>query len=60
MIHIFFDIVRSQNPGIAFGLFSQSDVRFRTTILIGFSVVAILTLAFLLTPVSAAGTGPPG
>lgn len=45
----FFDIVRSQNPGVAFGLFSQSNLRFRTVILIGFSCVAILILAVLLT-----------
>ena len=45
----FFDIVRSQNPGVAFGLFAQSDMRFRTTILIGFSVLAIAILAVLLT-----------
>jgi signal peptidase II len=45
----FFDIVRSQNPGVAFGLFAQSASRFRTALLIGFSVVAILVLAVLLT-----------
>src|ERR1700683_2133578 len=45
----FFDIVRSQNPGVAFGLFAQSELRFRSVILIGFSVVAILVLAVLLT-----------
>ena len=45
----FFDIVRSQNPGVAFGLFAQSDMRFRTVILIGFSVLAIVVLAVLLT-----------
>lgn len=45
----FFDIVRSQNPGVAFGLFSQSNLRFRTAILIGFSVLAIFILGVLLT-----------
>src|SRR5690242_3585124 len=45
----FFDIVRSQNPGVAFGLFSQSNLRFRSTILIGFSILAIVILAVLLT-----------
>jgi signal peptidase II len=45
----FFDIVRSQNPGVAFGLFAQSNMRFRTTILIGFSVLAIVILGVLLT-----------
>jgi signal peptidase II len=45
----FFDIVRSQNPGIAFGLFSQSDSRFRSVLLIGFSILALVVLAVLLT-----------
>jgi signal peptidase II len=45
----FFDIVRSQNPGVAFGLFAQSNSHFRTAILIGFSVLAIVILAILLT-----------
>lgn len=45
----FFDIVRSQNPGVAFGLFAQSASHFRTAILIGFSILAILILAVLLT-----------
>jgi len=45
----FFDIVRSQNPGVAFGLFAQSDSPWRPMILIGFSVLAILVLAILLT-----------
>src|SRR5215471_1762063 len=45
----FFDIVRSQNPGVAFGIFAQSNLRFRTAILIGFSVMAIVVLAILLT-----------
>jgi signal peptidase II len=45
----FFNIVRSENPGVAFGLFSQTASQYRTVILIGFSVVAILVLAVLLT-----------
>jgi signal peptidase II len=45
----FFDIVRSQNPGVAFGLFAESNLKFRTAILIGFSVLAILILGVLLT-----------
>jgi signal peptidase II len=45
----FFDIVRSQNPGVAFGLFAHSGSQFRTVILIGFSVLAIVILAVLLT-----------
>jgi signal peptidase II len=45
----FFDIVRSQNPGVAFGLFATSNSQFRGSILIGFSIVAIAVLAILLT-----------
>jgi signal peptidase II len=45
----FFDIVRSENPGVAFGLFAQSASHFRTAILIAFSVLAILILGVLLT-----------
>jgi signal peptidase II len=45
----FFNIVRSENPGVAFGLFAQSNMRFRTTILIVFSVLAVAILAVLLT-----------
>jgi signal peptidase II len=44
----FFDIVRSENPGVAFGLFSQSNLRFRTAILIGFSILALVVLGVLL------------
>lgn len=45
----FFNIVRSENPGVAFGLFSQTASQYRTVILIGFSVLAIVILAVLLT-----------
>jgi signal peptidase II len=45
----FFNIVRSQNAGVAFGLFAQSNSQFRAAILIGFSVIAIVVLAVLLT-----------
>src|SRR5271165_1366101 len=45
----FFDIVRSQNPGVAFGLFAQSGSHFRSAILIGFSIIAIVVLGILLT-----------
>lgn len=44
----FFDIVRSQNPGVAFGLFSESTSRFRTALLIAFSLVAVGLLAGIL------------
>lgn len=44
-----FDIVRSENPGVAFGIFATTNVRFRAAILIAFSVLAIAILAYLLT-----------
>jgi signal peptidase II len=44
----FFSIVRSENPGVAFGMFSESTSRFRTGALIGFSVLAIGILAWML------------
>jgi signal peptidase II len=44
----FFDIVRSQNPGIAFGLFAQSTSRFRTGLLISFSLIAVAILIGML------------
>ncbi|MDQ6706638.1 MAG: signal peptidase II [Acidobacteriota bacterium] len=44
----FFDIVKSQNPGVAFGLFSESTSRFRTGLLIAFSLLAVAILAGIL------------
>jgi signal peptidase II len=44
----FFDIVHSQNPGAAFGLFSESDSRWRGVLLIGFSSIALIILAVML------------
>jgi signal peptidase II len=44
----FFNIVRSQNPGVAFGMFSETASHFRTPILIGVSVIAVLLLAGML------------
>jgi signal peptidase II len=44
----FFNIVRSQNPGVAFGIFAENSSQSRTAILIGFSVVAVLLLAGML------------
>ncbi|MDQ2901579.1 MAG: signal peptidase II [Acidobacteriota bacterium] len=44
----FFDIVKSQNPGVAFGLFSESTSRFRTGLLIAFSLLAVAILAAIL------------
>ena len=44
----FFDIVRSQNRGAAFGLFSEFDSEWRGILLIGFSCVALVVLASML------------
>ena len=44
----FFSIVRSENPGIAFGLFQESTSKYRTGILIIFSLLAIVILAWML------------
>ncbi|MDQ6664008.1 MAG: signal peptidase II [Acidobacteriota bacterium] len=43
-----FNIVKSQNPGVAFGLFSESTSRFRTSLLIAFSLLAVAILAGIL------------
>ncbi len=48
MIPGFFNIVRSQNPGVAFGMFAESASHSRTPILIGLSIVAVLLLAGML------------
>lgn len=44
----FFNIVRSGNPGVAFGMFSDSTSRAHTLLLIGLSVLAIALLAGML------------
>jgi signal peptidase II len=44
----FFNIVRSQNPGVAFGIFAENASQSRTPILIGLSIVAVLLLAIML------------
>jgi signal peptidase II len=44
----FFNLVRSQNPGVAFGIFAETSGRARTPILIGLSVIAVLLLAVML------------
>src|SRR5580704_2925406 len=44
----FFNIVRSQNPGVAFGMFAESSSHSRTPVLVGLSVVAVLVLAAML------------
>jgi len=44
----FFNIVRSENPGIAFGMFQNGGSHSQTLILIAFSIVAVLLLAGML------------
>jgi signal peptidase II len=44
----FFNIVRSENPGVAFGIFADSSSHSRTPILIALSIVAVLLLAGML------------
>jgi signal peptidase II len=44
----FFNIVRSQNPGVAFGILGESASHSRTPVLIGLSIVAVLLLAGML------------
>jgi len=42
------NIVSSRNPGVAFGLFSESASSYRTAVLVLFSVAAVAILAALL------------
>ena len=44
----FFNIVRSQNPGVAFGIFAENSSRSRTPLLVGLSIVAVVLLAGML------------
>lgn len=44
----FFEIVHSQNRGAAFGLFANSTSEWRTTLLVGFSVAALVALVVML------------
>ncbi|SPF44411.1 Lipoprotein signal peptidase [Candidatus Sulfopaludibacter sp. SbA4] len=44
----FFDIVRSQNRGVAFGLFNNSTSEWRTTILVAASVAAVGLVSAML------------
>ena len=43
----FLDIVRSSNPGVAFGLLASSPDLWRTGALIGFSIAALIFLAVI-------------
>jgi signal peptidase II len=44
----FFDIVRSQNRGVAFGLFNDSTSEWRTTLLVAASVAAVGLVTVML------------
>ena len=44
----FFDIVHSQNRGVAFGIFNDSTSQFRTLFLIVASVGAIIAVSYML------------
>jgi signal peptidase II len=44
----FFNLIRSQNPGVAFGLFADNSSRSRTPLLVAVSVTAVLILAWML------------
>jgi len=44
----FFDIVRSENRGVAFGLFSDSTSEWRTTLLVLLSTAAVIGVSIVL------------
>lgn len=44
----FFDIVRSENRGVAFGLFNDSTSEWRTTVLVLLSVAAVIGVSIVL------------
>jgi signal peptidase II len=44
----FFDIVRSENPGVAFGIFSDSTSQWRTLALVLLSLAAVIAVGILL------------
>jgi signal peptidase II len=44
----FFNIIRSENPGVAFGIFSDSTSPLRTTGLIGLTIAAVGVLGWML------------
>ena len=44
----FFNVVRSRNPGVAFGMFADLSGQWRLPLLIGLSIVAVLLLAGML------------
>jgi signal peptidase II len=44
----FFNIVHSQNPGVAFGIFQENPSHSRTLLLVAVSIAAVLILAWML------------
>ena len=44
----FFRIIHTENPGAAFGIFADSPSPWKVTMLIGFSVIALLIVSALL------------
>jgi signal peptidase II len=44
----FFDIVRAQNRGVAFGLFNESTFEWRTTLLVLVSVAAVVVVSAVI------------
>ena len=44
----FFDIVRAQNRGVAFGVFNESTFEWRTTLLVLVSVVAVVVVSAII------------
>lgn len=44
----FFDIVHSENRGVAFGVFNESDFAWRTILLVALSVVAVIWISIVL------------
>jgi signal peptidase II len=44
----FFNIVRSENPGVAFGIFAGQTTQSRTPLLIAVSILAVAVLATML------------
>ena len=44
----FFNIIRSQNPGVAFGMFAEGSSHNRTLLLIALSIVAVVLLGAML------------
>src|SRR5215831_8296756 len=44
----FFDIVRSQNRGVAFGIFNDSNSEWRTTLLVLASMAAVVVVSVML------------